>query len=230
MNSKFKRHLLSGYSTPTSGVNPLKVDLLRQSLLPGSVLDVGCGNGLYGLVVVSLGSSVLQLDIEDRRAPEARHLPFRAMDVQRLDLPDNSFDNVIAFDIMEHIDNDAFFLQEVRRVLKKRGRLILSVPNSDDEQLRLLSLTHIHHTDKTHRREYTEEGLTTILDQEGFTIIKFLPQFNKAMPFFAHALVKKGFFPKIAARFISLQCLLFEGLGLFENRCVADWFCVADSL
>lgn len=230
MNSKFKRQVLPGYSTPTSGVNPLKEDLLRQFLLPGSVLDVGCGNGLYGLVVVSRGFSVLQLDIEDRRAPQARHLPFRAMDVQRLDLPDNSFDNVVAFDIIEHLDDDTLFLREVRRVCRARGRLLLSVPNPDDEQVRQIALTHIHYTDKTHRREYTKEGLATLLELEGFKVIINKPHLNRALPYFAHALAKKGFLPKVVARFITLQCLLFEHLGLFENRCVADWFCVAESL
>lgn len=214
---------LSCFSTE---VNPRKEALLREFLLAGTVLDVGCGNGLYGLGIVSRGVSILQLDIVDRRAPRARHLPFRQMDAQRLDFPNDTFDNVVAFDVMEHLDDDILFLQEVRRVC--RGRLILSVPNADDQPLRRLFLTHFHHTDKTHRREYTREGLVALLRQQGFTIITIQPQRNALLPYFAHALAKDGVVPKLAARFVSLQCLALERLGVFENRCIADWFCVAD--
>jgi len=49
-----------------------------------------------------------------------------------------------------------------------------------------------------------------------------------SLPFFAHALVKDGIIPKIAARIVSPQCQLFEKHGFFENRCVNDWFCVAE--
>lgn len=49
-----------------------------------------------------------------------------------------------------------------------------------------------------------------------------------SLPLFAHALVKDGIIPKNAARIVSLQCQLFEKLGFFENRCVGDWFCIAE--
>lgn len=54
------------------------------------------------------------------------------MDAQRLTFADNMFANVVAFDIMEHLDDDALFLQEIHRVC--RGRVLLSVPIADDEQ------------------------------------------------------------------------------------------------
>lgn len=207
-------------------VNPRKIIYLRRYLLKGSVLDVGCGNGIYGLEIASRGDNVLQIDIADRRFPGARHLPFRKMDAQRLDFPNDCFDNVVAFDIMEHLDDDVLFLQEARRVC--RGRLILSVPNADDESLRRLSLTHIHHTDKTHRREYTRQGLTDLLVQQGLSIVAVEPQINTMLPYFAYALAKDSIGSKIAARIISLQCRILERYGVFENRCAADWFCVAD--
>ncbi len=207
-------------------VNPRKIAYLRKYLLKGSVLDVGCGNGIYGLEIVSRGDSVLQIDIADRRSPNAKHLPFRKMNAQRLDFPHDHFDNVVAFDIMEHLDDDVLFIQEVRRVC--RGRLILSVPNADDESLRRLSLTHIHHTDKTHRREYTRQELTDLLVQQGLLIVSVEPQINTMLPYFAYALAKDNIGSKLAARIISLQCRILEQYGIFENCCVADWFCVAD--
>ena len=209
-----------------SDVNPRKMEILRRYLLPGRVLDIGCGNGLYGLEIVAQGGSVLQLDVAERRDPRARHLPFIEMDAHRLDMIDGCFDDILAFDIMEHLDDDGFFLTQIRRIC--RGRLFLSVPNADDEQPRRISLTHIHHTDKTHRRTYTSEMLCQLLEYHGFDAILIQPQLNEALPYFANVLAKESTLAKASARLISLQCLLLDRLGLFENRCIADWLCVAE--
>lgn len=211
------------YST---GVNPQKSRFAERFLVPGSVLDVGCGNGLYGVELEHRNHTVLQLDLLDRRAADAQHLPFRQMDVQRLDLPDQSFDNVLAYDIMEHLDDDQLFLREVRRVL--RSRLLLSVPNLDDAVLRQLHVTYVHHVDKTHRREYSPKQLTDLLISQGFSVLTIEPQVNRLIPYFSYALATHNRLSRYAARIISWQCLLLEKMRLFENSCVADWFCVAE--
>lgn len=199
---------------------------MDRYLCPGATLDVGCGNGLYGVHATSLGSEVLQIDIADRRDPRARHLPFRVMDAQRLHFREKEYANVLAFDIMEHLDDDVLFLQEIRSVC--RGRVLLSVPNADDDQLYKISLAHIHHTDKTHRREYTKDNLSAVLKQTGFNVLSLEPNFNTALPYFAHALAKSSLPARAAARLISLQCRILEKVGLFENRCIGDWYCVAE--
>lgn len=209
-----------------AGVNVEKIRLLDEYLVEGTTLDVGCGNGLYGLHILSRGGSILQVDIMDRRDSCAQALPFRVMDAQYLDLPDASYDNVVAFDLMEHLDDDVLFLQNVRRICRKR--LILSVPNADDEQPGKVALTHMHYKDKTHRREYKKDALLEVLRRANFHPITIKPHHNRCLPRFAHALAIEGMVPKMAARFISLQCDLFEWFGWFENRCVADWFCVAE--
>lgn len=209
-----------------AGVNVEKVRLLDEYLVNGATLDVGCGNGLYGLHILSRGGSILQVDITDRRDSRALALPFCAMDAQCLDLPDDSYDNVVAFDVMEHLDDDVLFLQNVRRICRKR--LLLSVPNADGEQPEKVALTHMHFKDKTHRREYTKDMLLEVLRRANFHPLTIRPHYNRCLPRFAHALAIEGMVPKMAARFISLQCGLFEWLGWFENRCIADWFCVAE--
>ena len=42
---------------------------------------------------------------------------------------ENSFDLVIAFDIIEHMPNDTEFLKRIHAILKKRGKLIIQTPN-----------------------------------------------------------------------------------------------------
>lgn len=210
----------------SAGVSSGKLRLLDEYLLPGNTLDIGCGNGLYGLHAQTLGSEVVQVDLADRRDVRAQHLPLHIIDAQRLDLPDKCFDNVLAFDLIEHLDNDILFLEKVRLVCRKR--VFLSVPNADDEQVASVYLTHMHHLDKTHRREYTKDRLIEILERTGFRILKLSPNFNTALPYFAHMLAKKNLCAKVAAWLITRQCKTLEKIGLFENRCIGDWYCVAE--
>lgn len=215
--------MLSGMS---AAVNPLKIQLMDKYLLPGRTLDLGCGNGLYGLHANNSGREVVQVDIQDRRNPQARHLPFVETDANHLEGLEGTFDNVIAFDIVEHLDNDLGIVIDLRKLCT--GRIILSVPNIDDTPLQKLFLTHVHFKDKTHRREYTAQGLTSLLERGGWRVIDLMPQVNRMLPHFAHALAKDSTPAKVLARMVSLQCRLFEKLGAFENKCVADWFCVAE--
>ena len=220
---KLHNKTLSEFS---SGVNPRKIKVLKDYLLPGSCLDIGCGNGLYGQVILESCSDILQIDIIDRRAPQAKRYPFRALDANKLDLPSKSFNNVVAFDIMEHIDDDTAFLKQVRKICQ--GRLILSVPNEEDEQPRMIGLTHMHHIDKTHKREYTKESLQYALEKNGLKVINLFPQYNRGLFYVPFALAKGNYISKVVAKTVFLQNLFYEKVGLFENRCIGDWFCVAE--
>ena len=211
-----------------SGVSTGKLYLLNEFLKKGKVLDIGCGNGLYGLHLASQGYELLQIDLVDRRDERARHLPFRKMDAQCLDFADNEFDHVIAFDIMEHLDDDTKFLQDMRRICKQQ--IFISVPNSDDERIANLGLTHIHHKDKTHRREYSREQLKTLLEENNFKILCVRPNIATGLPFFAHALAKNNPVAKWAARLITLECRALIRFGLFENCTVGDWYCVGEKV
>ncbi|MBW1668516.1 MAG: class I SAM-dependent methyltransferase [Deltaproteobacteria bacterium] len=211
----------------SSEVNARKLKLLDEYLLPGSCLDIGCGNGLYGGKILEYCSELLQIDVVDRRSPEAKQYPFRIMDARKLDLPAGSYDNVIAFDIIEHLDDDVTFLQQVHRLFRGGGRLIISVPNENDEQPRMMGLTHMHHVDKTHRREYTDESLRALLESSGFKVLEIRPHFNQWILNAGRALAKGNMISKLAAKTLYWQTLFYLWVGIFENRCIADWFCVA---
>jgi len=214
----------------SSAINPRKLKLLDEYLLPGSCLDIGCGNGLYGRKILEYCSELLQIDVVDRRSPEAKQYPFRIMDARKLDLPASSYDNVIAFDIIEHLDDDLAFIRQVHRLCRGGGRIIISVPNENDEQPRMMGLTHMHHVDKTHRREYTDESLRALLENSGFKVLEIRPQFNRGILNAGRALAKGNMISKLAAKTLYCQTLFYLWVGIFENRCIADWFCVAEVL
>jgi len=219
-------HSLKTLSLFSAGISKGKLNLINDYLLPGSVLDIGCGNGIYGLYVKSLDRELLQIDLADRRDARAKHLSFAVMDAQNLCIAGDSFSNVLAFDIMEHLEEDEKFLQDVRSICD--NRLFLSVPNSDDEQIASIGLTHIHHKDKTHKREYSRQQLEGLLARNGYRILCIKPNIAKGITRFPSILAKRSRISRLAARFVSFQCKVFLEMGLFENSIIGDWYCVAE--
>jgi SAM-dependent methyltransferase len=100
------------------------------------VLDIACGAG-YGSALLArhaarvVGADLSQPAIDHARARYAAvpHLEFRQADCAALPFPDGSFDAVVSFETLEHIAAQEAFLDEVRRVLRPAGLLVLSCPN-----------------------------------------------------------------------------------------------------
>jgi SAM-dependent methyltransferase len=207
------------------GVNPRKVALVDKYGLGDSLLDVGCGNGMYPLVTRRKFNRILQIDIADRRSAEAHALPIRLMDAAAVSDLAESYDTVIAFDIMEHLDDDLDFARKIRR--RCTGCFIGSVPSDNDSQLRAIGLTHVHHVDKTHRREYSKDSLVDVLNAAGFSNVLVIPQWNEGLLAAPHALRTPSISGRVCARAL-MACLKFLCfLGVFRNESISDWFFVA---
>ena len=126
--------------------------------LSGAVLEIGTGTG-YGIrVVAPRAERFVTLDKHrpanlEALLQEAPNAEFRAAAVPPLPFEDATFDWVISFQVIEHIEADAAFVQEVWRVLKPGGRFIVTTPNAP------MSLTR----NPWHVREYTAEELRALL-------------------------------------------------------------------
>lgn len=124
----------------------------------GNLLEIGTGTG-YGIEVVAphttkfttidkhLDSSLKEIDLK------GLNVEFKEANVPPIPFPDNSFDSVISFQVIEHIKNDALFVSEVYRVLKPGGKFIVSTPNRE------MSLTR----NPWHVREYSLQEFHTLL-------------------------------------------------------------------
>jgi SAM-dependent methyltransferase len=124
-----------------------------------SLLSVGCGpaEGLDWLVpFAGPRGQVVGLDIEPlhaRRLPE--QVGFVIGSLERTPFADQSFDVVLALDVLEHLDDDAAGLSEAARLLRPGGLLLLTVPA-------LPSLWGGQDVVSEHRRRYTKRTLTRL--------------------------------------------------------------------
>lgn len=101
------------------------------------VLDVGCGAG-YGaellnragaMEVVGVDNSATALDLA--RSNVSSGVTCELGDARELAFPDDSFDLVVCFELIEHVDDQARVLDEVARVMRADGLLVISSPNRD---------------------------------------------------------------------------------------------------
>ena len=123
----------------------------------GNVLEIGTG-GRYG--VETIAPVCTSLITVDKHIPhgaglhDLHNVEFRRMKVPPLDLPSNSFDFVVSFQVIEHIRDDFAFMDEVKRVLRPGGRFIVTTPNAP------ASLTR----NPWHVREYTSDEFTNLME------------------------------------------------------------------
>lgn len=125
-----------------------------------AVLDIGCGTGYGAAELAQHASSVVGLDqapeaIEYAREHYARpHVRFLQASCPHLPFADASFSLVTAFEVIEHLEDWAALLCEVRRVLTPDGLFLVSTPNREyyAESRRLSGPNPFH----VHEFEYRE--------------------------------------------------------------------------
>jgi len=218
-----------GLSKAHSGVNNIKIAFLDSWLNKGAVLDAGCGNGLYGLHCADKGCDVVQVDVQDRRNKKATCLKFLSANIEGFNWPANSFESIIAFDVIEHLNDDIAFMRQAKKWLRRGGRLILSVPNEDNSMLEPYGLAHVHFTDKTHRREYSVDSLRELADSWGFKVLTIEAHYNMGLCGVVRNMRGTSFVSGMISELTYLQLKVFQKFGLLRSRVVADWFAVFEN-
>lgn len=99
--------------------------------IKGTILENGCGVGMYVEHLSPFGGKVIGLEYDFERAAEARinspHIVNAAC--ESLPLPSGIFDLILSHEVLEHVQDDRAALCEMIRALRPAGRAVLFVPN-----------------------------------------------------------------------------------------------------
>ncbi|MCX5693080.1 MAG: class I SAM-dependent methyltransferase [Candidatus Omnitrophica bacterium] len=106
------------------------------NLLPfhkeGRILDVGCNNGLYLHLLKNLGWQVWGVEIDRNACKLAKELNINIFcgNLEEAGFSESFFDVVRLNQVLEHIPDPKKTIKEARRILKKDGKIYISIPNA----------------------------------------------------------------------------------------------------
>jgi SAM-dependent methyltransferase len=124
--------------------------------LSGRLLDVGCGSKPYRALFSV--ESYVGLDI-DSAATRQRGIADYFYDGNKFPFENASFDAILCNEVLEHVFNPDEFIQEIVRVLKPGGKLLLTVPFVWDE-----------HEQPYDYARYSSFGLRALLEKQGLKV------------------------------------------------------------
>lgn len=161
--SYLDRHVDAGafrvrlYSAATQSLWRVCAPLMKQHCR-GLTLDAGSGRGTWKRTITDTGSQYESIDI----APRGGASPTWIGDVSDMpQVPSGRYQTVVCHQVLEHIRHPVRAAAEWHRVLAPGGTIIISVPH----------LSRRHELPHDYQR-YTQEGLTAILSDAGFTDIE----------------------------------------------------------
>lgn len=151
----------------------LKQEKLRQIKLSlpdiskKKCLDLGADNGVISYLLRQDGGNWWSADLTPSVVAAITRMVGNNVELIRGPLPyeDSFFDLVVVIDMLEHVEDDRFFVSELERVLKPGGFLIVNAPNLKRYSLLRMFRNLIGQTDEAHghlRPGYDESALRAL--------------------------------------------------------------------
>jgi len=128
-----------------------------------SILDFGCGQGIFVKITRKFGYKAFGYDID----PQAMADYFLLKEI-----PDCFFDAVVCFDVIEHVNNPSKLLKNIRQKLKPNGLLYITTPNRRGLAGRIIKNKFWGLVPQGHKNVFTLSQMKNLLKANGFKIIE----------------------------------------------------------
>jgi len=139
------------------------------------LVDVGCGACQMARIARERGWGVTAIDATTSNIEHARSFGFEAVQADfnaPLPIPDATFDHAIMIEVIEHIVNAEVLVQEVTRILKPGGRLLMTTPNNAYYRRRIRALQGRPPDDEGyHFRFFVKRRLLETFERSGFRLV-----------------------------------------------------------
>jgi uncharacterized protein (UPF0276 family)/2-polyprenyl-3-methyl-5-hydroxy-6-metoxy-1,4-benzoquinol methylase len=150
------------------------LDIVSPYLCQRRILDIGTGTGLFLEVARDKGFDPVGLELNRATVDRLRENGFEIIDkpMENSDLPENDFDLVTLWEVLEHIMEPGQLLAHITSVLKPGGMLLVLVPNADSLVTRILHGQSGTFGGHSHVNHFNSATLTRLLNSAGFEILE----------------------------------------------------------
>ena len=151
----------------------LRISWVSGHVAGGRLMEVGAANGTFLRAARDAGFDVFGIEPAPGLAQRARELSGAEVAtgfIEDAELPDEPFDAICAWHVLEHIPKPQPSLQRLRRVVRDDGWLFLEIPNITSVRAQRKGTDWLPLDPENHVGFYTPEQLADVLGQAGFEL------------------------------------------------------------
>lgn len=141
----------------------------------GTLLDIGCATGLFMLQAQKQGFDVYGIDVSDyatRIAKRRFGKKIKASPVEKARYPENFFDAVTLFDVVEHVQDPRRILTKLHRFLQPDGILVINTGDAGSQLARFQGKDWHFFIPPQHFYNFSRDTLTALLTQSGYQVVR----------------------------------------------------------
>jgi SAM-dependent methyltransferase len=146
---------------------------IERYVRSGRILDVGCGRGFLPAIMREHGWDAYGVELSPTAADHATRelgIPMFVGDFLDSPYPTGSFDVLVFWHVLEHLEDPVSCLRKAREILRPGGLLLVAVPNFESLQARF-SRRHWFHLDvPRHYHHFRLSVLRRMLEENGFSV------------------------------------------------------------
>jgi SAM-dependent methyltransferase len=143
----------------------------------GLLLDIGCNDCSITRFLPKKQFKYIGIDLSRQALQKGKCRQRILSDACNLPFQDNSVDVVSCFEIIEHTQEPHELIQEIAKVLKTKGKLLISTPNQKSLFIKIQNTAHLPRFHdwryvETHYQTFTPQKLDSLLKKHGFKVVK----------------------------------------------------------
>ena len=154
-----------------------RFNYFKNKITNKKLLDFGCGKGIFLSLAKKNAKSVAGLEISRQYVDHLRKKKFKIYD--DINLVDQKFDIITLFHVLEHIPDQIDVLKNIKKMLKKKGKLIIEVPSANDVLFNLKAFRNFSLWSE-HLTLHTKLSLSKYLKIAGYKVekIQLIQRYN----------------------------------------------------